>query len=162
MKLACLIRRMLAKSSLRRSCRAARLSAAGFASVALASVSLIAAPLRAGSYSWATSTGDWSVASNWGGTLLPSSSSDTVYVVNGGTVNVTQLGETCGTLALGDSAGNGTVQMTGGGLAANYVYMGGNGPGAFLQSGGATSIASSLYLGYNAADTAELYAQRYG
>ena len=44
--------------------------------------------------------------------------------------------------------------MTAGSLSANYVYMGGNGTGAFLQSGGATSIASSLYLGYNAADTA--------
>ena len=67
--------------------------------------------------------------------------SDTAYVVNGGTVNVTQLGETCGTLSLGNSAGSGTVWMTGGSLSATAVLYGGefvgdSGVGVFTQSGG--------------------------
>ena len=111
MKLACLRRRMLAKSTPRSSCRAARLSAVGSAGFVVASMVLVAAPLRAASYSWAVAAGDWSVASNWGGTLP--GSSDTAYVVNGGTVSITQPGETCNSLYVGYYWGNdGTVQMT--------------------------------------------------
>ena len=61
-------------------------------------------------------SGDWSVASNWGGTLPTSTSY--AYISNGGTAAIAQAGETCGTLSLGDVGGSGNVQMTGGGLTA--------------------------------------------
>ncbi len=149
MKLACLRQRTLAKSSQNSSFRPARLWAVGFATFVVVSVMLAAVPLRAASYSWAVSAGDWSVASNWGGSLLPTSSG-TAYVVNGGTVNVTQLGETCGTLSLGSGAGSGTVQMTGGSLSAvSYENVGDSGTGTFTQSGGINNCGASLYLGEN-------------
>ncbi len=148
MKLACLRQRTLAKSSQNSSFRPARLWAVGFATFVVVSVMLAAVPLRAASYSWAVSAGDWSVASNWGGSLLPTSSG-TAYVVNGGTVNVTQLGETCGTLSLGNSAGSGSVQMTAGSLSANAQYVGDSGAGAFTQTGGTISLGafSNVYIG---------------
>ena len=93
-------------------------------------------------------SGDWSVATNWTGGLP--TSSVTAWIVNGGTANVTQLGETCGTLSLGGS-GSGTVKMTGGGLSASDQYVGSSGTGTFTQSGG-TGGCLVLYLGNNASD----------
>ena len=131
---------MLAKSSLRSSCRAARLSAVAFAGLAAAFLMLADAPLHAASYSWATSTGDWSIVSNWGGTIP--AGSDTAYVVNGGTVNVTQLGETCGTLSLGGGAQSGAAQMSSGSLSIQIVLsIGNSGLASFTQSGGTTNIS---------------------
>ena len=140
---------MLAKSSPRSSCRAARLWIVAFASV-LAVVLLASLQVRADVY-WKVAppnSGDWSVATNWTGGLP--TSSVTAYVVNGGTVNVTQLGETCGTLSLGSGAGSGTVQMTGGSLSAvSYENVGDSGTGTFTQSGGINNCGASLYLGEN-------------
>jgi hypothetical protein len=95
---------------------------------------------------WSKSSGDWSGASNWIGNLVPTSTA-TAYINNGGTAGITQLGETCGTLSLGSSAGSGTVQMTGGSLyvAANE-YVGNTGTGSFTQSGGTNSIFDYLSL----------------
>ena len=91
-------------------------------------------PIHADVY-WSTSAGDWSSPANWGGTLP--TSNDTAYIINGGTTNVTQLGETCGTLSLGSNAGSGTVQMTGGSLSViSYECVGNSGLGTFMQSGG--------------------------
>ena len=100
---------------------------------------------RAGaSYSWQEQLGDWSVASNWGGTLP--SSNDTACVANGGTVNVT-VSETCGTMSLGSGAGSGAVQMTSGYLETlGYQNIGSSGPGAFVQSGG-TNASGEFFLG---------------
>ena len=120
-----------------------------FLGLALVSIVICASAAQGASYSWQISTGDWSIASNWGGTLP--TSNDISYITNGGTAAVTQLGETCGTLSLGSGAGNGTVQMTGGSLAAtSYEYVGFSGTGAFTQSGGTNNCGSGgLYLGYN-------------
>jgi T5SS/PEP-CTERM-associated repeat protein len=139
--------------SVRSSCRAARLSAAAFAS--FAAIALLASvPARADVY-WTLSpsqTGDWSVAANWGG-LLPTGT-DNAWIVNGGTANVTTMGDTCGTFSLGNGTGNGTVQMPGGGLSATYYeYVGSAGAGTFTQTGGTNTITnnyySALYLGVN-------------
>ena len=102
-------------------------------------------PSRQGaSYSWQVQLGDWSVASNWGGTLP--SSSDTACVANGGTVNVT-VSETCGTMSLGSGAGSGAVQMASGYLETlGYQNIGSSGPGAFVQSGG-TNASGEFFLG---------------
>jgi hypothetical protein len=74
-------------------------------------------------------------------------SSDTAYVVNGGTANV-KLGETCGTLPLGGAAGSGMAQMTGGNLTGEPEYIGNSATGNFYQTSG-TNNASWLYLGAN-------------
>ncbi len=131
----------------RNSCRPARWLAVAFSSLVAVSVMLVAAPLRAASYSWAVSAGTWSVASNWVGSLLPTNS-DTAYVVNGGTAGINQLGEICGTLSLGSSVGSGTVQMTGGNLYATaYENVGNGGTGTFIQSGGTNSCNYGISIG---------------
>ncbi len=133
---------------MRSSCRAARFWTAGFVAAALIASREVRADV-----SWNVPSGDWSVPSNWGGTLP--TGSDTAYIVNGGTVAITLPGELCGTLSLGSSAGSGTLQMTGGSLSATSTqYVGYSGTGTFLQCGGTNSIAGSygaLLLGYTIA-----------
>ena len=98
---------------------------------------------------WQVSSGDWSVAGNWGG-VLPTGT-DTAYVVNGGTVAVSQPSETCGTLSLGSNAGSGSAQMTGGCLSVIlYEYVGNSGTGTFAQSGGTNSGGYLLVVGNSA------------
>ena len=141
--------RMCDKFSMRCSYRAARLSAAGFASFA-AVVLMALLPVRAANINWtlaASQSGDWSVAANWGGTL-PTSSVN-AWIVNGGTATITQPNETCGTLSLGSGAGSGTVQMTGGTLTTSwYQYVGYSGKGTFAQSNGFNN-SQTLILGNN-------------
>ena len=144
---------MFDQVSMRSSCRAARLSLVAF--VGFAPVVLVASlPARGQDY-WslpAGAAGDWSIGSNWVSGSVPVSG-DSVYIVNGGTVNVTQLGETCGTLSLGSSAGSGTVNMSGGGFSATqYAYVGNSGAGTFAQTAG-TNGSSILYLANNAGAT---------
>ena len=98
------------------------------------------------------SSGDWSLASNWNGTLLPTVT-DNAYVINGGTAAITVPGAVCQNLYLGDpnSTNSGTVQMSGGNLSAqSSEYLGNIGAGTFNQSGGANNVAYYLYLGNNA------------
>ncbi len=90
---------MVERDSMRQGSRAARLSAIAFAGFVVTGVMLAAAPLGAANYTWVVSSGDWSVASNWNGTLP--TSIDYAYVNNGGTAAVSQTNETCGTLSLG-------------------------------------------------------------
>ena len=146
---------MYIKLSMPGSCRVARLSAVSCAGLIVASVMFAAAPLRAANYTWVVPSGDWSIASNWGGTLP--TGSGTAYVVNGGTASVSQIGEVCNILSLGSSAGSGTVQMTGGGLSVTFFEnVGDSGTGAFMQSGGTNSINNGLYVG-NAAGSSGTY-----
>jgi len=127
-------------------CRAARLSAAAFAS--FAAVVLMTLPsVRADVY-WSTSAGDWSVAANWGG-LVPTGT-DNAWIVNSGTATIGQLTATCGTLSLGNSAGSGTVQMTGGRFTTDGQNVGFSGMGALMQFGGNNIVYNDLYLGINA------------
>jgi hypothetical protein len=111
-----------------------------------------AAPLLADVY-WtlpAGQVGAWATPANWGGTLPQSS--DTAYVINGGTAAITLPGAVCSELYLGDpnSANSGTIQMSGGGLSTSTnEYLGNNGTGTLIQSGGTNKIGEYLYLGYN-------------
>ena len=139
---------MLAKTSLRNSFRAARLAAVGFASF-VAVVLMTSLPLHADIYWSNTASGDWSNAGDWSGNLLPTSS-DNAWIVNGGTATVTTMGDTCGTLSLGSSAGSGTVPMTAGSIYAYVENIGYSGLGAFTQSGGTHSVSEYFYLGVNA------------
>jgi autotransporter-associated beta strand protein len=120
-----------------------------YAATVVAGALLIASPVVAATYTWQASQGDWSVASNWGGTLP--TSAGLAYIANGGTANVTLSGATCGTLALGDSGGSGNLQMSGGSLAASQVeYIGYTDTGILSQSGGTNNVSGTLYLGYAA------------
>ena len=107
----------------------------------------MASPLAKGaSYTWQIASGDWSAASNWGGTLP--TKNDYAYIANGGTANVTELGASCGTISLGSSTGRGTVQMTAGNLpVTGYVFVGNSGLGSFSQSAGSQSSIYLLCLG---------------
>ena len=138
MKLARLRQRTTTKSSLRSSCRAARLLAAGVASFAAASVMLATVPLQAGTYTWAVAAGDWSVATNWGGTLP--TSHDTAYIVNGGTATITKAGAVCYTLWDGIPTGDGNCLLSGSGVltTSDCICW-----GSFSQAGG-TDFASYL------------------
>jgi autotransporter-associated beta strand protein len=125
---------------------AARLRALLALAIALALV----CEANGATYSWSTLSGDWSTASNWGGTLP--TVNDYAYIANAGTVNVTQTGATCGTLTVGNSAGSGAVQMTGGSLTAKLAYLANGSAGAFTQSAGTAAFSSNLYLGNNLGD----------
>jgi autotransporter-associated beta strand protein len=118
------------------------LSAVALASFA-AVVLTASLPVRADDY-WSTAAGDWSNPANWGGTLP--TTSDNAWIVNGGTAAITQPGATCGTLSLGNGAGSGTVQLTGGDLYSFSQNVGYSGTGTFTQCGG-TNTSGSLLLG---------------
>jgi hypothetical protein len=95
---------------------------------------------------WQVASGDWSVASNWGGALP--TANDYAYISNGGTVNVTQVGESCLVLDIGVNSGlSGNLQMSGGSLGSNYgELVGDSGTGSFSQTGG-TNSGSDVILG---------------
>ena len=100
---------------------------------------------------WGVSSGDWSAASNWGGSLPLSN--NTAYIVNGGTALVTTINATCGTLSLGSTAGSGNLQVTDGGLLTSWngQYVGYSGTGNLVQTGGSNNVGYGyglLYLGY--------------
>ena len=122
-----------------------------FGFVAVAALLLVAAPQAQGaSYSWIVPSGDWSLASNWGG--ISPGPSDNAYIINGGTANITATSwGYCSNLYLGDpnSSNSGTVQMSGGGLTSLYgsEYVGNIGAGTFLQSGGLNNAGGELCIG---------------
>jgi fibronectin-binding autotransporter adhesin len=113
-------------------------------------------PIRADVY-WtlpAGQSGDWSVAANWGG-ILPTGT-DAVYIVNGGTTNISLPGEVCNSLTLGGT-GSSTIRMTAGQLTAKIngssggaENIGSSGKGTFTQSGGTNTTSGGLFLGLNA------------
>ena len=89
-------------------------------------------------------SGDWSVASNWAGNLVPTAS-DAAYVANGGTVTITQAGQVCDSLNLGSMWGNqGNVEMISGGLNAVGLNIGEYGNGTFVLSGGTVNTTSIM------------------
>ncbi len=142
---------MFGKVSLRNNFRAAGLSAVGLASF-VSAVMFVAAPLQAGNVYWtlpAGRSGDWSTASNWGGTLP--TGNDLAFVDSGGQAVITKAGETCNylVLAYNSSADSGTVNMISGGLSATQQYIGYSGTGTITQSGG-TNSGGDLVVGFNA------------
>ncbi len=125
--------------------------------VAVLAVSFSAVPTAKGaSYTWQTVSGDWSIATNWSGSLVPTST-DHAWITNGDTATVTTMTPTCGTLSLGRQNGSGAVQMTGGSLTVKFdEYVGDSGLGEFTQSGGTNNVGgnvgiNSLILGNGSA-----------
>lgn len=114
--------------------------------------------LRAGSasatsYTWNTTTGDYTVPTDWNPTSGPPGSSDTATVDNGGTVQIQGTdAATPQIFILGDSGGAGTVSMTGGTLgitgsatgpvdASLQLNASGTGTGTFNLSGGTVTVS---------------------
>jgi len=111
---------------------------------------MTSSPVRADDY-WSALSGNWSLPANWRGTLP--TSSDYVWIVDGGTATITVPVAVCSELLLGSGARSGTVQMTGGSLAATFLESVGNsGTGTFAQTGGINSIDNgySLVIASNA------------
>jgi len=96
---------------------------------------------------WTAGVGDWSNGSNWNNGE-PSASSLYAFINNGGTAQITQAGEICYYLRLGDNSGdNGTVELSAmGELWANQQRIGYEGAGTFTQTGG-TNAGNVLSLG---------------
>ena len=124
----------------------------------------IPALASAASYTWRVTSGDWSDAANWGGT--EPTSSDYVFIDNGGTATITKTDEYCVFLSPGfTSKSSGTVRMDNGYLTTLNEDIGHSGMGTFIQNGGTNSITSKLTIGaisgssgtYNLSDTGELY-----
>jgi len=122
-------------------------------------LSLHGTTAAAATYTWGPQSGDWSIASNWGGTAP--SSSDTAYLNNGGTATVSLAGATASTVLLGDAGGSATLQVVSGGLTTGgSECVGFSGTGSVTQSGGMNSLSmyyvgqylyyGSLYIGANA------------
>ena len=85
------------------------------AAIFVAAMLLVANSASAENLYWSVTSGDWSVASNWGGT--EPTSSDDAYINNGGTALIASEGEECGMLSLGNDAGRyGSIIMTDGSL----------------------------------------------
>ncbi len=133
---------MFATFSMRSSCRAARLSAVAIFVVAVVS------SVHAQTTSWIVQSGDWSNAANWNGGVP--NNSDTAYVVNGGTANISSGQAKCSGLMLGGNPGTGSTQMTGGSLFSTYLGIGVTSAGYFSQSGGTVTMpfASLIYIDY--------------
>ena len=115
-------------------------------------------PAQAATYYWSATSGDWSQAINWGGTTP--GSLDTAYISNGGTAAITLPGAVCNSLYVGDpnSTNSGTIQMSAGSLSVgDNAFVGNQGPGAFIQSGGTNNISNYLYLGYNYSSSSGSY-----
>ncbi len=94
---------------------------------------------------WTSQSGDWSVATNWSPNIP--TINDQAYVVNGGTVSVTQ-NEINNELLVGASVGTSSVVMTAGKLSTNFnEIIGYTGPGSFTQSGGTNTTIQSPLLG---------------
>jgi fibronectin-binding autotransporter adhesin len=133
--------------------------------LAVALAGLYASSVEAASYTWRVTSGDWSVAANWGGTLP--TINDNAYISNGGTAMVTTLTASCNRLTV-DSALPSVVQMTSGALTVSssttgdgvYTgeeFIGYSANGNFIQSGGTHTVNFprtepewGVVLGYNA------------
>ena len=142
-------------------CRSARWSAVALAGTA-ALLLLTSVPLCAASYTWGASSGDWSLASTWGGTVP--TIDDNAYVVNSGSMTIT-TSAACANLTL-DNPATATILMTSGNLTTGRLdtenvgseFIGYSAAGNFMQSGGINTVQQyvpffscyGLCLGYNA------------
>jgi T5SS/PEP-CTERM-associated repeat protein len=112
---------------------------------------------KAANFYWPAITGDWSTPDNWGG--IEPTSSDGAIIANEGTATITQTGEVCNGLEIGDAhtGMSGMVLMTAGSLDTNWTMVGISSPGVFDQSGGIHSVGYDLCIGcFNSSGTYNL------
>jgi autotransporter-associated beta strand protein len=127
-----------------------------FLNIAIAALMLLFPPPAQADVTWTlTGTGDWSVATNWSGAALPTST-DNADIYNGGTATITTTGDVCSNLYVGNTLGGSAIETSGCLTARNDEYIAYSGTGNFQQSGGTnqiTSTSGALYLGYNSASS---------
>jgi len=106
---------------------------------------------------WQVTTGNWSTDGNW--TAGEPTADDGAFINNGGTAQITQPGEICLVLYLGEASGeSGTVELTGGGLSTpgaptyGFEYIGHEGTGTFIHTGG-TNDPYGLLIALGSAST---------
>jgi autotransporter-associated beta strand protein len=104
---------------------------------------------HAANINWSGTTGDWSDSVNWGG--FEPTSNDMAYIANGGSAFITQFGEGCNTLYLGNGTA-GAIQMEGGTLTTNTTFVGYSGVGSFTHSAG-INATGTLYVGWSKSGT---------
>lgn len=124
-----------------------RSSVARFGVLVLAVAILSTAEATAANIYWtlpAGQSGDWSVGSNWGGTVP--SANDYAYIENGGTATISLPGENCNSLTVG----GGIIDMAVGSISTVNESIS---SGTFIQSGGTNSVAGYLDLGSYALGT---------
>ena len=90
---------------------------------------------------WTGGNGDWSSDAGWGGTQP--TAADMVNHYSSSTLTVTQAGEVCAELRLGNTAGNAPVlNVTGGDLTTAVANVGYNDAGTVNVTGGAVNSSS--------------------
>ncbi len=125
------------------------------AAACLAILFVLSACAAANTYYWSVSppsTGDWSIAANWGG-AAPTSNDD-AWITNSGSATITNVGEVCRDIYLGDDQA-GWLQMTSGSLTVSAnEYVAYSGLGILSQSGGENyEYGGGLFVGYNPASS---------
>ena len=120
-----------------------------------AAVLLLSSPLARADITWNVQSGNWSVATNWSGGAVPTST-DNADIFNGGTATITTSGELCANLYLGSTAGSGAIQHDQRQSRREQLGLCRlRGHRKLTQSGGINAIsftsstAVGLYLGYN-------------
>jgi len=103
-------------------------------------IGLIVARAGAGPTYWQAGTDNWGTGTNWSGG--EPTASDYAYINNGGTAEITLVGELCDYLYLGQDPGeSGSVELSGDGqLSTDQEYVGYEGTGTFSQSGGTHTV----------------------
>ena len=119
----------------------------------VAAMFFLASTASAADLYWSATSGDWSEEASWGGTAP--TSSDDAYITNNGTALIDMNGGTCSTLYLGYSAGQtGAVDILSGNFTASVnEYVGYNGTGSVLQTGGTNYFGNVLSIGNRSGST---------
>ena len=109
-------------------------------------IGLIVARAGAVDTYWQGGTGNWGTGTNWNGG--EPTASDYAYINNAGTAYITQVGEVCSVLYLGQGLGeSGSVELSGvGQLSTDQEYVGYEGTGTFSQTGGTNTVNGRLEL----------------
>jgi fibronectin-binding autotransporter adhesin len=134
--------------------QAARMRTALFVTL-LVAVILPARAMLCAQDLWISSSGDWSLASNWSGNIP--NANDVASVMNSGTATIALPGQACQFLVLGGTAGSGTVQMLGGSLRAWSYDVGSSGVGRFVQLDGTSAPSNYLFVGRYAGSNGTYY-----
>ncbi|HUU10158.1 MAG TPA: PEP-CTERM sorting domain-containing protein [Phycisphaerae bacterium] len=102
--------------------------------------------------------GSWHEPTNWHRGYVPYAPESYPVIKNGGTAVLSQPGQTCVSLTVGDD-GDGTLQMTGGSLTTTFgtALADGTCTGVMVQSGGTHVAHVSLNIGYYGAGVGEYY-----
>ena len=113
--------------------------------LASALIGLVGGQTKAAGTYWKAGVGDWSVSNNW--TDGEPTSGVDASVTNSGTAQISQDGEVCERLFLGNLfAQAGTVEITAGELTTDSLYVGYNGTGTITQTGGTNTVTSDLFV----------------